>query len=111
LEEQYSTAGLAGATAADPVVLFAVDAEGVFTLSEGAGLASLGLSPGEMVGRSAFEVYGAEPAVSGNLRRALSGEAFSSVVEMLGPVFECSYNPLRGAGGAVWLGRWASPWT
>jgi PAS domain S-box-containing protein len=77
-------------------------------MSEGMGLGGLGLKPGELVGRSAFEVYGANPHVAGNLRRALSGETFSSVVGVSGPdfpapkpVFECSYNPLRGSGGAV----------
>ena len=39
------------------IIIWALDADGVFTLSEGAGLASLGLAPGEVVGRSVFEVY------------------------------------------------------
>ena len=46
-----------------PVVLFALDADGVFTLSEGRGLAALGLEPGEVVGRSVRDVYGKLPAV------------------------------------------------
>ena len=46
-----------------PVVLFALDADGVFTLSEGRGLAALGLEPGEVVGRTVREVYGRLPAV------------------------------------------------
>ncbi len=36
-----------------------------------------------------------------NLRRALSGEAFTSAVEVAGTAFECSYHPLRDAAGAV----------
>ena len=42
-----------------PVVIFATDAQGVFTLSEGKGLSAAGLSPGEVVGKSALELYGA----------------------------------------------------
>lgn len=38
-------------------VLFAFDREGVFTLSEGGGLAVLGRRPGEVVDRSIFDVY------------------------------------------------------
>jgi PAS domain S-box-containing protein len=36
-----------------PVVLFAIDEHGVFTLSEGRGLTALGLEPGQVVGCSA----------------------------------------------------------
>lgn len=60
-----------------PFIVFALDAEGVFTASDGEGLAALGLEPGEVVGRSAFEVYRGEPEVLENLDRALSGESFS----------------------------------
>ncbi|RME47614.1 MAG: PAS domain S-box protein, partial [Chloroflexi bacterium] len=35
-----------------PIILFAVDKAGVFTLSEGKGLEALGAKPGEVVGRS-----------------------------------------------------------
>jgi PAS domain-containing protein len=53
-----------------PIVLFAIDPEGRFTLSEGRGLESLGLKPGEVVGRSAFDVYRDVPRIGENLRRA-----------------------------------------
>ena len=50
-----------------PIVLFAVDKDGVFTLSEGRGLEGLGLKPGEVVGRSAFEVYHNNPDIISNI--------------------------------------------
>lgn len=84
-----------------PFIVFALDAEGVFTASDGDGLSALGLEPGEVVGRSAFEVYREVPAVLDNLDRALSGESFSSVVEVENTTFRCRYDPLRGAGGEV----------
>ncbi len=84
-----------------PFIVFALDAEGVFTASDGEGLAALGLEPGEVVGRSAFEVYRGEPEVLENLDRALSGESFSSVVEVENTTFRCRYDPLRGARGEV----------
>ena len=84
-----------------PFILFAVDADGVFTASDGEGLGALGLKPGEIVGRSAFEVYRREPDVLANLERVLSGESFSCVVGVAGTAFRCRYDPLRGAAGRV----------
>ena len=46
-----------------PVALFAVDPEGVFTLTEGTGLDLLGLEPARVVGRSIFETYRNAPQV------------------------------------------------
>ena len=54
-----------------PLVMFSIDTDGRFTLSEGAGLARLGLRPGQVVGDSAFELF---PEVRDELRRALAGE-------------------------------------
>ena len=84
-----------------PLVLFAMDAQGTFVLSEGRGLAALGLRPGEVVGRSVFDLYGHVPQIVEDARRALAGRAFSSVVEVGGLVFESWYGPLRGREGEV----------
>src|SRR3989440_7672941 len=40
-----------------PLVLFALDGHGVFTMVEGRGLDALGVRPALLVGRSAFELY------------------------------------------------------
>lgn len=95
----YSTAGIG--LGDESIVVFAVDAEGVFTFSEGSGLEVLGLRAGELVGMSAFEAYAEEPAVSEDLRRALSGEAFESVVEVSGTALKCRYEPLRDDDNAL----------
>ncbi|MFQ5872904.1 MAG: histidine kinase [Dehalococcoidia bacterium] len=84
-----------------PVVLFALDSEGVFTLSEGKGLNALGLRPGEVVGQSAFDLYADAPPIVEGLRRALAGEEFTSIVEVQGRTFETLYSPLRGQNGNV----------
>jgi diguanylate cyclase (GGDEF)-like protein/PAS domain S-box-containing protein len=84
-----------------PVVLFALDREGVFTLSEGKGLESLGSEPGEAIGRSVFEVYRDVPNILENVRRALAGDAVDSTVEVDGSVFETWYSPLRDESGEV----------
>src|SRR3712207_8927368 len=45
--------------------------------STGRGLAALGLTPGEVVGCSVFELYADVPAIAANVRRALAGDARS----------------------------------
>jgi PAS domain S-box-containing protein len=84
-----------------PVVLFAVDTEGKFTLSEGKGLEALGLKPGEIVGQSVFDVYRDEPEIVDNIQRTLAGEEVTSVVQVGGLTFESRYSPLRGDGGQI----------
>jgi len=76
------------------LVLFATDKNGVFTLSEGEGLNSLSLKPGELVGKSVFEVYAEQPTVLENIRRALAGETFTTRTEFFDLVFEVRYSPL-----------------
>jgi PAS domain S-box-containing protein len=84
-----------------PVVIFALDAQGVFTLSEGKGLAALGLQPGEVVGRNALEFYRDAPEVCAHLRRALAGEEHTARLTVSGQVFETFFNPVRDASGQV----------
>ncbi len=84
-----------------PVVLFAIDRTGVFTLSEGQGLEALGLSPGEVVGKSAFEMYSDVPRVVQDLHRALGGETFTSTVEVAELTFESYYSPVQNDSGDV----------
>jgi PAS domain S-box-containing protein len=84
-----------------PVVFFALDLSGVFTLSEGFALQKLGLQPGEAVGRSVFEMYRDHPQILQSVRRALRGEEFSTVDELLALhlTFETHWAPLRNTEG------------
>ena len=85
-----------------PVILFAIDREGMFTVEEGKGLSGLGLTPGQNVGRSVFDVYRDVPEVIDAARRALAGESFTATVELAGGlVFEAHYAPLRDQHGQV----------
>ena len=84
-----------------PIILFALDRDGVFTFSDGKGLSTLGRRPGEVVGKSVFELYRDFPAILEQTRRALAGETFSGMLE-IGPVsFECWSSPTRDSTGAV----------
>ena len=77
-----------------PVVLFAVDRNGVFTLSKGAALRALGLSPGEVVGQSLFELYAGNAVIVEAAQCALAGEAVHYSSEVGDLVFDTSYQPL-----------------
>ncbi len=82
-----------------PVVLFALDEEGRFTLCEGSALGALGLGPGLLVGESAFDVYRDVPEVAADIRTALEGRAFVEAREINGEWFEMHYQPVRAVDG------------
>ena len=84
-----------------PIVLFAIDRNGIFTLSEGKGLSALGLGPGVAVGVSVFSLYQDYPAILSQVRRALAGEEVDTEVEVNGIWFEVRYSPRTDADGTV----------
>ena len=86
---------------ASPIIVFALDRNGVFTISEGKGLAALGLSPGTVVGQSVFEVYRQNPQIVGDFRRALGGETFVGVAEEGDRHYETRWTPITVDGGQV----------
>lgn len=83
------------------VVLWAIDADGIITLSEGRGLEALGLQPGQIVGDSVWDMYADHPQASSVLRRALAGQEVNQVVEVGPTCFETWVQPLRDAQGQV----------
>jgi PAS domain S-box-containing protein len=84
-----------------PVILFALDREGMFTLSEGSGLEALNLQPGEHVGISIFEAYREFPDVLDSARRVLAGEEVNSILDLGEAVLEIWASPMRSEGGEV----------
>jgi len=84
-----------------PIIIWTTDEKGVVTLSEGAGLKALGRAPGELVGKSVFEVYRDNAQVMENMRRALSGESFSNLTHVAGAVLEGWIGPVRDATGRI----------
>ena len=87
--------------ASAPIVLFAIDREGIFTVSEGHGLAAIGLKSGEVVGKSLYLLYKDYPEILDQVRRALSGEEIEASVEISGVHFDVRYAPLRDGSGAT----------
>jgi len=84
-----------------PIVLFAFDADGIFELSEGRSLESLGLEEGEVVGRSVFDVYDENEEVLALAERALDGEAFGTTVELGDRVFDVWHRPTLDEDGEL----------
>ena len=84
-----------------PIVLFALDCDGVITLLQGRGLRALGLESGQVVGQSAFDLYGDVPWIRESLGRAIRGEEFTVSGEVAGLWFETRYFPLRDPSGAL----------
>jgi len=84
-----------------PIVLFAIDREGNFTLSEGHGLEALGQEPGEVVGQSVYEIYRNVPPMIDHVRRCLAGETINDTVRIGDLVFETLYTPRRDEHGFV----------
>lgn len=84
-----------------PVVIYVLDSRGRFTYSDGKGLKRLGLSPGEVVGQSALELYKDYPDIVDSIRRALQGETVSRFIQVGGLWYQCHYVPQRDAQGRV----------
>ncbi len=93
-----------------PISIFAIDRQGVFTLSEGKNLQRVGLKPGEHVGVSALELYASLPIVEETgavtneeavIRRVLAGETVTGTTELRGVYFENHFVPLRDTNDQV----------
>jgi len=84
-----------------PLVLFALDRTGVFTVSEGRALEKLGLRPGEVVGTSALEMYAALPGFHDAFRRALAGEQVKLAARVAQLEFEVDLGPSLDDQGRV----------
>lgn len=84
-----------------PVVVWAVDERGIFTLSDGSALASLGLVPGQVVGMDAFQVYAGDPEVIRRMREALDGVFSHNFTHVGGRHWENRFVPIRRDDGTV----------
>jgi PAS domain S-box-containing protein len=84
-----------------PLVLFALDADGTFTLSEGRGLEQLGMEPGEVVGDSVFDVFEGQEAICAAVERTLNGQRLTATHEVRSLHFRTTYQPVFDGDGNV----------
>ena len=84
-----------------PVIAFAIDKDGIFTLSEGLGLKSLGLNPGEFVGLSAYDVYRENQVILRDVKKTLQDEPAHNITPIGDMVYEAWYSPVHDADNQV----------
>ncbi|MGH2345785.1 MAG: ATP-binding protein, partial [Chloroflexota bacterium] len=84
-----------------PVILAALDRDGVFTLYTGAGAAALGRKPGDLVGQSLWDLYPGRPDMVESFSHALAGRSAATTLEVNGLQFEVQWAPTRDRSGAV----------
>jgi PAS domain S-box-containing protein len=84
-----------------PIAIWSADLDGRITLSEGAGLAALGVKSGELVGHNIFELYKDHPSIVGSLRRGLAGESFWYTVRVGEAIYDTWLAPLTDAAGQI----------
>jgi rsbT co-antagonist protein RsbR len=103
IEQQGATQRMfASVLQSAPLVLWAVDEKGDYTLSEGKGLDLIGFQPGEAVGLNALEMFKDHPEIAQAIVGSLAGvEARLITTPAPGVHFENWYMPLRGDDGAV----------
>ncbi|MDP6602459.1 MAG: HWE histidine kinase domain-containing protein [Phycisphaerales bacterium] len=101
LELRRSEARYRFVTHHSPVVLFGIDAAGMFTLSEGRGLGALATKAGDVVGHSAYEVYRNHPDMLRLINEAMTGQEVQGTVPVGDSTFEVWMTPVRGADNVV----------
>lgn len=84
-----------------PLVIWALDEDGIFILSEGKGLAALKLEPGQVVGQSVFKLYKKYPNIIEATKAALAGKEVSNIWEVDGIFYDSRYVPMKDEGGKV----------
>ncbi len=85
-----------------PLVIFSLDKQGTFMLSEGQGLEDLGLKSGQVVGMNAFDLYKDSPSVVADLEAVLNGGIpVESISQTNGEYFENRFTPLKDQFGNV----------
>ncbi len=82
-----------------PLILWAIDRDGVFTLAEGKYLDIFGFQPGPRVGQSAYDVFGKIPEFVDNIRQAMKGRIANTVNKIDGLYFETCYTPVEDKQG------------
>jgi len=101
VEREATEARLSFAVNHAPIAIWSADRDGVIKVSEGAGLAALGVRSGDLVGMSIFDLYKDHPIIPGYVRRGLRGESFWSTVQIGEAVYETWLTPVRDAAGVI----------
>jgi PAS domain S-box-containing protein len=84
-----------------PVVIYALDKNGIFTLSEGKGLELLGLKPGQVVGLSVFDIYKDFPVICNSISKCYQGLTIHTIFDVGDIIFDSWLSPIYDLTGNV----------
>lgn len=84
-----------------PMIFYALDVNWIFTLSDGKGLASLGLKPGEVVGVNAKEMYRDYPDIIEAIEQAFQGNSVHYEHQLGSLYIENFVMPIYASSGKV----------
>jgi len=79
---------------ATPSILFSLDQDGRFLLSEGRGLRAINRLPGQANGQSIYELYAGNESVLEKVREAMAGQTSIGLVEANGRAYDAVYRPV-----------------
>jgi PAS domain S-box-containing protein len=74
-----------------PIILYAIDREGIFTYSKGSGLKPLGLKDGQVIGESVYDVYKGNDNILDNINKCLKDGTKTSYQTQIGELSYISY--------------------
>jgi PAS domain S-box-containing protein len=94
-----SQARLRSVVGSAPVMLCAINPDGVFTLAEGRILKRLGLDSGLLVGQSAFSVFSDYPVIVEDVRGALAGRSITATRLFRDYHLQTQYTPVSDQSG------------
>jgi len=84
-----------------PVIIWSLDEKGIFTLSEGKELHTLGLKPGQVVGKSVFDLYRGHAKLLEGIKTGLSGKFCEYESDLNGAVYHIVLTPSFNKENAV----------
>ncbi len=84
-----------------PLIIWAVDREGILTLSDGKGLDKLGFKPGRAVGESVFKLFADNKPIIDITARVLAGEFISDTININEVYFEVRFQPMIDMDGRL----------
>lgn len=98
---RHSEARLHAVIERAPMIVFAIDTRGVFTMAEGSGLSLMKLHPAQVMGKNVDHWQSVAPELRQDVDRALRGETFTSIRHVPGYDFENWYSPMKDAQGKI----------
>lgn len=82
-------------------VIFIIDENGIFVLSEGLSLEKIGLLPGEVVGKSVFSIYSKFPDIIECVKTAMNGKSIRKDIYINDICFDVVFSPYSLASGSA----------